>query len=166
MMERKMLNIQKIMVGCDFSKYARDTLAYAATLAKKLQAELIILNVINKRDIDTILKVAEGQFDRNIEKYVEKSAEEYVKKIKRDRTRQLEKIIDEIGCADLTIRKVFRIGVPFQELISAVKDEGADLLVMGQKGRSDLAGVLFGSNAEKVFRRCPIPLLSVRTKKK
>ena len=82
-----MLNIHKVMVGCDFSKYSRDTLAYAATLAKKLQAELIIINVINKRDIDIILKVAEGKFDRNIEKYVEKSAEEYVKKMKQDRTR-------------------------------------------------------------------------------
>ena len=118
-----------------------------------------------KRDIDTILKVAEGQFDRNIEKYVEKTAQEYEKGCKTDRTRQMDKFIDEIGCADLKIKKVFRVGVPFQELISAIEDEGADLMVMGQKGRSDLAGVIFGSNAEKVFRRCPIPLLSVRSKK-
>ena len=73
-MEGKMVNINKIMVGCDFSTYSNDTLVYAATLAEKLQAELIIVNVINKKDIDIILKVAEGQFDRNIEKYVEKSA--------------------------------------------------------------------------------------------
>lgn len=45
-----MLHIHKIMVACDFSKYSRDALAYAASLAKKLQAELIIINVINKRD--------------------------------------------------------------------------------------------------------------------
>ena len=74
----------------------------------------------------------------------------------------MEKLIEEIGCAGLKIKKVFKVGVPFQELISAIENEGADLMVMGPKGRSDIAGVLFGSNAEKVFRRCPVPLLSVR----
>ena len=160
-----MKNIKTIMVGVDLSPYSKDILDYAATLAEKLQAELVIVNVINKRDMDTILKVAEGQFDRKIEKYVEKSAEEYAKRVKEERTRELEKLVDEIGCADLKIRTIFRVGVPFQELINAIADEGADLMIMGQKGRSDLAGVIFGSNAEKVFRRCPIPLLSVRSKK-
>jgi nucleotide-binding universal stress UspA family protein len=164
-MEEKMKDIKKILVGCDFSKYSKNTLAYAAAVASKFQAELIIVNVINKREIDTILKVAEGQFDRNVEQYVEKSAKDYVKRVQDDRTRQMDKLIDEIGCADLSAHKIFRIGVPFQELISAIEDEGADLMVMGQKGRSDLAGVLFGSNAEKVFRRCPVPLLSVRSQK-
>ena len=156
-----MQNIRKIMVGCDLSRYSKETLTYAAVLAEKFQAELIVVNVINKKEIDTILKVAEGQFDRNIEKYVEKSAADYVQRVKEDRTGHLDKLIEEIGCSDLTVRKIFRIGVPFQELIGAIEDEGADLMVMGQKGRSDLTGVLFGSNAEKVFRRCPIPLLSV-----
>jgi nucleotide-binding universal stress UspA family protein len=161
-----MKNFHKIMVGCDFSKYSKEALECAVALAEKLQAELIIVNIINKKEIDTILKVGEGQFDRNIEKYVEKTAQDYQTRVKADRTRQMEKLIKEIGCAHLSIKKVFRVGVPFQELIRAIEDEGADMLVMGQKGRSDLVDVLFGSNAEKVFRRCPIPLLSVRPKKK
>ena len=160
-----MKSIHKIMVGCDFSKYSKETLECAVALTEKLQADLIIANIINKKEIDTILRVAEGQFDRNIEKYVEKTAQEYETRVKADRTRQMEKLIEEIGCAHLPIKKVFRVGVPFQELIQAAEDEGADLMVMGKKGRSDIADVLFGSNAEKVFRRCPIPLLSVRSKK-
>jgi nucleotide-binding universal stress UspA family protein len=160
-----MKSIHKIMVGCDFSKYSKETMECAVALAEKLEADLIIVNVINQKEIDTILKVAEGQFDRNIEKYVEKTAQEYETRVKADRTRQMEKLIEDIGCAHLSIKKVFKVGVPFQELIHAVTDEGADMLVMGQKGRSDLAGVLFGSTAEKVFRRCPIPLLSVRPQK-
>ena len=160
-----MKSIHKIMVGCDFSKYSKETLEYAVALAEKLQADLIIANVINKKEIDTLLKVAEGQFDRKIEKYVEKTAQEYETRVKADRTRQMEKLIEEIGCAHLSIKKVFKVGVPFQELIRAIEDEGADMLVMGQKGRSDLVDVLFGSTAEKVFRRCPVPLLSVRPQK-
>ena len=160
-----MKSIHKIMVGCDFSKYSKETLECAVALAEKLQADLIIANIINKKEIDTLLKVAEGQFDRNIEKYIEKTAQEYESRVKADRTRQMEKLIEEIGCAHLSIKKVFKVGVPFRELIRAIADEGADMLVMGQKGRSDLADVLFGSNAEKVFRRCPVPLLSVRPQK-
>ena len=160
-----MKSIHKIMVGCDFSKYSKETLECAVALAEKLEADLIVVNVINKKEIDTLLKVAEGQFDRNIEKYVEKTAQEYETRVKADRTRQMEKLIEEIGCAHLSIKKVFKVGVPFQELISAIEDEGADMLVMGQKGRSDLVDVLFGSTAEKVFRRCPVPLLSVRPQK-
>ncbi|MCP4669858.1 MAG: universal stress protein [Desulfobacula sp.] len=158
-----MNNIQKIIVGLDFSKHSEHALKYAANLAKKVQAQLIIINVINKAEIDAIQKVIDGQFDRNIEQYIEKSVKEYAKRVEQERTRKIEKLIDGISdCTGLTIHKIFRIGVPFQELIGAIEDEGADLMVMSPKGRNNLADVIFGSNAEKIFRRCPIPLLTVR----
>jgi nucleotide-binding universal stress UspA family protein len=159
-----MITFKKIMAGCDFSEYSKQTLAYAAGLAEKCQAELIVVNVINQRDVDTILKVANTTFDRTVERNVEKLADDYVKRETAKRIQQIEKLIEEISCSHLSVKKVIRVGVPFQELTHSTENEQADLLVVGPKGRGNIAGVLFGSNAEKLFRYCPVPLLSVRNK--
>ena len=160
-----MITLSKIMAGCDFSEYSKETLEYAACLAEKCQAELIIVNIINQRDIDIILAISDKQFDRTVEKNLEKLADDYVKREIKKRTRQIEQLLEEISCTHLSAKKVVRVGVPFQELTHAIEDEQVDLMVVGPKGRGNLAGVLFGSNAEKLFRHCPVPLLSVRSKK-
>jgi len=157
-----MITFSKIMAGCDFSEYSKKTLEYAAGIAEKCQAELIIVNVINQKDVETLLKVADKTFDRTVEKNVEKLADDYVKRETEIRTQQVEQLIEEIGCTHLSIKKLVKVGVPFQELIRTTEDEQADLVVIGPKGHGNLAGILFGSNAEKLFRHCPVPLLSVR----
>ncbi len=149
-----MKNVKRIMVAFDLSENATEALRFAAEMAKDLSAEMVVANVINQRDIDAVEKVM--RFSSNI------SVEKYVADQKRDRAEQIEAIIDEVGGGDLSVRIAFRIGVPFAELIAAVADEGADMLVMGAKGRGNLAGVIFGSTAEKVFRRCAVPLVIIR----
>jgi nucleotide-binding universal stress UspA family protein len=159
-----MVKFKKIMVACDLSKHSKEALEYAANLAEGLSANLIIVNVINQRDLNTILKIGEEHFDRSIEQYVQKTAEEYVEREKEKRTSLIEKMMEETSCSHLAVEKVFRIGVPFQELIRVIKDEGVDILVMGAKGHSEFAALLFGSTAERMFHHCPVPLLSIRPK--
>ena len=151
-----MKQINKILVAIDLSNYSTQTMQYSAELANELNAKLIVVNVINQRDVEAIKRVAlEGA---NI------SVGDYLANQEKERMELIENLIEETKCSHLSIRKVVCMGVPFQKLINTVKDEGADLVVMGAKGRSNLANVLFGSTAEKMFRHCPVPLLSIRNR--
>jgi nucleotide-binding universal stress UspA family protein len=53
-------------------------------------------------------------------------------------------------------------GIPYDEVIKKAMDLPADLIIMGTQGRSGLDHVLFGSTAEKVVRKSPVPVMTVR----
>jgi len=57
---------------------------------------------------------------------------------------------------------LFKEGEPFVEIIRKAKRDSVDLIVMGTHGRTGLDHVFFGSTAEKVVRKSPCPVLTVR----
>ena len=54
------------------------------------------------------------------------------------------------------------VGVPFVEIIRYARDQSIDLIVIGTHGHSALAAMLLGTVAEKVVRKAPCPVLTVR----
>jgi nucleotide-binding universal stress UspA family protein len=148
--------IEKIMVAIDFSEYSKSTLSYASYLAHSLKAALVVVNVINQRDVETIRKVEDEGGGVSVEKYIT------IQETHRNRAMDL--LLKEAGCLDLKVIRIFRLGIPWVELLEAVKKQQVDLVIMSAKGRTNITNTLFGSNAEKVFRRCPVPVLSIRGK--
>ena len=151
-----MSKIKKIMVAVDFSDYSPKIVDYAGRLAEDLEAELIFVNVINQRDVNMV---------KHVTMYTDKiSVKEYVDGLKQDRTEQMQNLLTQANCTRIPNRFLIKKGVPFVELIETAKEEKVDMVVMGTKGRGNITGVLFGSQAEKMFRHCPMPLLSIREK--
>ena len=146
--------IKSIMVAIDFSRYAAPTARYANMLAKDLNAELLFVNVINQRDIDTVQRIMATYDTFNLDNFIKERL--------RTRHDDLAELIKNSGGDAETARTVVRIGVPYQKLLEVIEEEKPDLLVMATKGRSDLADVVMGSCARIMHRRSPIPVLSIR----
>ena len=145
------------MVAVDFSDYSAKTANYAGRLAEDLAAELLFVNVINQRDIDMVKQVT-----LHTDKI---TVEGYIKGLVEDRTAKMQSLLKETNCDRIPNRFLIKKGVPFVKLIEAAKAEKVDMVVMGTKGRGNIASMLLGSQAEKMFRHCPLPLLSIREDK-
>ena len=152
-----MASIKKIMVAMAFSEHSAGLLTYAADLAERLKAELLIANIINVRDVEAIGSIAAMGYEID--------SEHYVSGIKEERRKALSEILAKVSFPADKMRAIFQIGHPVDELLKIVMREKVDLMVMGIKGRSDLEHMLVGSVAEKIFRRSPIPILSYRDPK-
>ena len=142
-----MRTVNKIMVAIDFSEFSLASLKYAAALAKDVDAELLLINVINQRDVDMVKKVSDVAPQFSLKTYLEES--------RLEREAQFQELIKEAGCETMAVETGLRIGVPYEELLKTIREEKPDILVMAAKGRSNLMDSFIGSCAQKMFRRCP-----------
>lgn len=151
-----MKKINKIMVCVDLSEYSVANIEYGLAIAGATGAEIHILNVLNQRDVNAVKMVSNYYPDKiNMQEYIKETTEE--------RRNEIKKIIKENFFDDKSSINIhMAMGIPFEEILKKAEEEEVDLIVMGNKGKGNLARTLFGSQAEKVFRHSPIPVVSVR----
>ena len=73
--------------------------------------------------------------------------------------------VDALTQAGITAHGVVRdtlYGHAANEIVSEAQERGADVIVMGSRGRSDLAGLVLGSTAHKVMHLADRQVMVVR----
>ena len=152
----KMIN--RMLVPVDFSEYSGPSLRYAAELARTCDSMLVVAHVINQRSIDAMAQA--GYAGATID------LPQWVAETKAERRKEIEKMVADAGARDRVAEIIVCQGVPFYELLRIVAEKQIDLVVMATKGRTNLGDVLIGSCAQKMYRKSPVPVLSLRGDKK
>ena len=135
-----MIQMTKILLATDFSENAEVALRYACEIADRFQAALHILHV-QKEPVP-------------YHGYDWKGDEET--------RRRIEELPGDPWNQKLRVTRNVRFGPPFLEIVCEAKDESIDLIVMGTHGHGPLKHMLIGSVAEKVVRKAPCPVLTLR----
>lgn len=142
--------MDKIIVPIDFSKHSEYALETASILAKRNNAEILALHMLEIAN-NVIIDSTEDQQMQMVFylQLAEKRFEEFLK-------------MDYLEGIKVTpIVKHFKV---FREVSDVAKQHDADLIVMGSHGASGLSEIFVGSNTEKVVRHSEIPVLIVKNK--
>jgi nucleotide-binding universal stress UspA family protein len=75
---------------------------------------------------------------------------------------ELDKLAKKEIPSDVVVKTIVKTGKPFIEIIETAADEDVDLIIIATHGHTGVEHILFGSTAEKVVRKAPCPVLTLR----
>lgn len=138
-------DFKKILIAVDNSSYAMKAAQAGFSLAHSLRAAIGVLYVVDrgKEVVNADLGITTEQSQMILLDEAEKAIEQYIRLY--DGVDRVEQFTPE--------------GIPEQEIINISREWGADLIVMGTHGRSNIRKMLTGSVAEYVIRHATIPVL-------
>lgn len=142
-----MVEFGKILFPTDFSESAENAARYAISLAKRYGGKLYIVHVVEPFTYTTDFGLDYSVQYKEMEATARRLLDEFVTSIKRN---------------NLNAEGVLLFGEPFVEIIKYAKREQVDLIIMGTHGRTGLEHMLLGSVAEKVVRKSPCPVLTIK----
>jgi nucleotide-binding universal stress UspA family protein len=146
-----MTNIRRLLVPVDFSENSRIALEWAMAFADKLDADVVLFHAFEMPDVMKEPAQRHGLLNKDM---IGRAKEEVVK--------ELQAFADKYDEDKISVAPEIGEGKPFVEIIQAAKTYDVDLIVMGTHGRTGLRSMLIGSVAEKVVRKAPCPVLTVK----
>lgn len=145
-----MIELKRILVPTDFSDHSAVATPYACGLVERFDAELHLLHAIVSHPSST------PEFIGGL------ALTSYLKESRTAVDACLDRVLDPAWQQTRHVVRAIVEGPPFLEIIRYARDNDIDLIVMATHGWSGLPHIIMGSVAERVVRKAPCPVLTVR----
>ena len=142
-----MLTFRNILVPTDFSETSEHAFTYATGLAQSFKAKLHVLHVLPDPHSQPWSIETPGVATTGLIQTWENDAK---------------KRLASLVLGDIDRELLTQVGHPFVRIVRYAREHKIDLIVMGTHGRGPIGHMLLGSVAEKVVRKAPCPVLTVR----
>jgi nucleotide-binding universal stress UspA family protein len=139
-----MQNIETILHPTDFSEPSANAFGFACTLARALNARLLVLHVYPP-------PICHGEV---VARRQPNGFHELLWK-------ELRAVLSPEP--QVCVEHMLEEGDAASEILRVARKVPCDLIVMGTHGRTGLGRLLMGSVAERVLRRAPCPVLAVKS---
>ena len=143
-----MLPIKKIVCPLDLSDLSPRVAEYAVAMARAFGSEVLVVYVAPSVNQYAVLDVPP------------QSLEWFTEEISTNAVNHMGKVTTELFTGIKVETKILS-GNPAEEIIKVARENNADLIVMGTRGRKGVDLLVFGTVADKVVKNSKIPVLTV-----
>lgn len=140
----------RILYPTDFSDVSKKALEYVKNNKGPDVNEVIVLHVIDKRNIETL------------DTFPTYDYLEITRELEARATEEITSIVDDLTSWGFKVKAMIEKGIPLVEILRVAEAENVDGIIIGSHGKSNLKEMLMGSVSEKVIRKATVPVLVVK----
>jgi universal stress protein A len=148
--EEAMKDFKVILLTTDFSDVAKRATEPALAIAKRFGARLLVLYVV------------EDRLPPFVDEYTGISLEDILEAHTKRAHEEMDQFVADGIEGAVSLEKLIVHGLPSTEIVRVAREREADLIAMATHGRGFISHTLFGSTTERVLRRAPCPVMTVR----
>ncbi|MEO6149141.1 MAG: universal stress protein [Mucilaginibacter sp.] len=152
------MQINKIIIGIDDSKYAHHAAKYGFSIARKYNAAVGLVNIIEP--LVTPLDTSDSILGMPLADVSSPEEMDLINSQSTASERIIDRTIKEFG-EGLTVTHFSEYGSTADGILQCATEFGADLIVVGTHKRSGLDRLFMGDVAEGVTRHAKVPVLVV-----
>lgn len=143
--------MKKILVPCDFSKPATNAYRFALDVAQQSKGIVHLLHVIELPILHDTVIMPVLNFEEQLLKDLRENAETRFKKI-----------TEKYKAENVKVTFVVQFGAVSRMIQDYITKEKIDVVIMGSHGASGFREMFIGSNAERMVRNAPVPVLVIK----